>query len=106
MPFIFCAKKTRDIEAILRIALEKGADAIHPGNSYLAESPAFASACADAGVTLGGAEGDAFSAARWQPAQARTPSADATLTSAVAQPLLTRPIVYTPWVSSKSPSAE
>src|SRR5689334_19680660 len=42
----------RDGEAVLKIAQEKGADAIHPGNSFLAESAAFARACADAGVTL------------------------------------------------------
>ncbi|MFN8376817.1 MAG: biotin carboxylase N-terminal domain-containing protein [Anaerolineae bacterium] len=41
-----------DEEAVLRIARERGADAIHPGYGFLAERPAFARACAGAGITL------------------------------------------------------
>ncbi|MGB8646016.1 MAG: biotin carboxylase N-terminal domain-containing protein [Anaerolineae bacterium] len=39
-------------QTILRIAQEKGVDAIHPGYGFLAESPAFARACGDAGITF------------------------------------------------------
>src|SRR5512140_686964 len=39
-----------DIEGIVRIALECGADAIHPGYGFLAENPTFAEACAAAGL--------------------------------------------------------
>jgi len=35
-----------DIEDILRIALEAGVDAIHPGYGFLSENPEFAEACA------------------------------------------------------------
>jgi pyruvate carboxylase len=39
-----------DIEGIVRVALECGADATHPGYGFLAENPAFAEACAAAGL--------------------------------------------------------
>jgi pyruvate carboxylase len=39
-----------DIEDIIRVALEVGADAIHPGYGFLAENPDFAAACAAAGI--------------------------------------------------------
>jgi pyruvate carboxylase subunit A len=39
-----------NIEKIIRIAKESGADAIHPGYGFLAENPAFASACERAGL--------------------------------------------------------
>lgn len=39
-----------DGEAVLHIALEKGADAIHPGYGFLAEQPAFVARCQAAGV--------------------------------------------------------
>lgn len=41
-----------DIAAILEIAKEKGADAIHPGYGFLAEEAGFAQACEQAGITL------------------------------------------------------
>ena len=39
-----------DIDDIVRVALECGADAIHPGYGFLSENPAFAEACAHAGL--------------------------------------------------------
>ncbi|HLV01247.1 MAG TPA: pyruvate carboxylase, partial [Acidobacteriota bacterium] len=41
-----------DIDGIIGLALEKKIDAIHPGYGFLAENPAFAQACADAGITF------------------------------------------------------
>jgi pyruvate carboxylase len=43
-----------DIGDIIRIAVEAGADAVHPGYGFLSESPEFAQACADAGLTFVG----------------------------------------------------
>lgn len=43
-----------DQEAILRIAQETGADAVHPGYGYLAEEPAFVAACEAAGIVFVG----------------------------------------------------
>jgi pyruvate carboxylase len=39
-----------DIPDIVRIAVEAGADAIHPGYGFLSENPLFADACAAAGI--------------------------------------------------------
>ncbi|HZX32958.1 MAG TPA: pyruvate carboxylase [Rhodocyclaceae bacterium] len=39
-----------DIEGIIRIARDAGVDAIHPGYGFLSENPAFAEACAEAGI--------------------------------------------------------
>ena len=39
-----------DSDDIIRIAIEAGADAIHPGYGFLSERPEFAEACAKAGV--------------------------------------------------------
>jgi pyruvate carboxylase len=39
-----------DIEDIIRIALEAGVDAIHPGYGFLSENPEFAEACSQAGI--------------------------------------------------------
>ena len=41
-----------EIDEILRIAVEAGVDAIHPGYGFLAENPDFAQACAQAGLTF------------------------------------------------------
>ncbi|MBI2802252.1 MAG: pyruvate carboxylase [Gammaproteobacteria bacterium] len=41
-----------DADDIIRIALEAGADAIHPGYGFLSERPEFAEACAAAGLTF------------------------------------------------------
>jgi len=41
-----------DIERIVALAKEKGADAIHPGYGFLSETVEFARACAKAGITF------------------------------------------------------
>ena len=43
-----------DIPQIINIAKKSGVDAIHPGYGFLSESPQFAQACADAGLTFVG----------------------------------------------------
>jgi len=46
------AKSYLNIENILKAARETGADAVHPGYGYLAESEEFARACKDAGLVF------------------------------------------------------
>ncbi|HEU4471298.1 MAG TPA: pyruvate carboxylase [Flavisolibacter sp.] len=41
-----------DIEAIIRIALEAGAEAIHPGYGFLSENAGFAARCRENGITF------------------------------------------------------
>ena len=43
-----------DAEQLLRIAGEEGCDAVHPGYGFLSEQPAFATRCAEVGVTFVG----------------------------------------------------
>ncbi len=43
-----------DIPAVIRIAKDCQADAIHPGYGFLSENPALAQACEDAGITFVG----------------------------------------------------
>jgi acetyl/propionyl-CoA carboxylase alpha subunit/acetyl-CoA carboxylase carboxyltransferase component len=43
-----------DIAQIIAAALDRGCDAIHPGYGFLSENPAFARACAEAGVIFVG----------------------------------------------------
>ena len=47
-------------EHIVQVALESGAQMIHPGYGFLAESPDFARTCADAGLTFVGPRPDAL----------------------------------------------
>src|SRR4051794_19087636 len=49
-----------DIEAVLEAARAAGAAAIHPGYGFLSENPAFARACALAGVTFVGPTAEAI----------------------------------------------
>ena len=49
-------------EAILSVALETGADAIHPGYGFLSENADFASAVEDAGIAWIGPSGDVIDA--------------------------------------------
>src|SRR5256714_5746908 len=41
-----------DIEQLVRVAKDHGADAIHPGYGFLSENPAFAETCATNGLTF------------------------------------------------------
>ena len=41
-----------DIDQLLRVARDKGADAVHPGYGFLSENPGFSEACADNGLTF------------------------------------------------------
>src|SRR6202045_4123785 len=43
-----------DIAGIIALAKDKNVDAIHPGYGFLAENPAFARACENAGITFVG----------------------------------------------------
>ncbi|MBM3676586.1 MAG: acetyl-CoA carboxylase biotin carboxylase subunit [Actinobacteria bacterium] len=47
-----------NVDAIVQAAKQVGADAIHPGYGFLAESPAFAHACHAAGITFVGPSAD------------------------------------------------
>jgi acetyl-CoA carboxylase, biotin carboxylase subunit len=50
------------IDKIMDVAAKAACDAIHPGYGFLAENPALARACADAGVTFIGPSADAMEA--------------------------------------------
>ncbi len=43
-----------DVTALVAAATEAGCDAVHPGYGFVSESPAFAAACEDAGLTFVG----------------------------------------------------
>jgi 3-methylcrotonyl-CoA carboxylase alpha subunit len=47
-------------DMILKIAQERGADAIHPGYGFLSENAGFAEACAQAGIAFVGPRADAI----------------------------------------------
>ena len=60
-----------DIEDIIRIARETRADAVHPGYGFLSENPAFAEACAAAGLAFRRTAGRDHAPARKQGDRAR-----------------------------------
>lgn len=49
-----------DIERLIKIALETGADAVHPGYGFLSENPYFAQKCIDGGLTFIGPSPDSI----------------------------------------------
>ncbi|MGI8749216.1 MAG: acetyl/propionyl/methylcrotonyl-CoA carboxylase subunit alpha [Thermoleophilaceae bacterium] len=51
-----------DVDKILEVASQAGAEAIHPGYGFLAENSAFARACDEAGITFIGPPADAIDA--------------------------------------------
>jgi len=46
------AISTRDIDALVAVALAHGCDAVHPGYGFLSERSDFAQACERAGLTF------------------------------------------------------
>src|SRR6185295_967441 len=56
------AESYLNIERILKVAREAGAEAIHPGYGFLAENAAFARACDDAGIVFIGPPASAIDA--------------------------------------------
>ncbi len=73
-----------DIEDIIRIAMESGADAIHPGYGFLSENPGLPEACEEAGLIFVGPPAEVMKqmgskvAARALAAKAKVPTMPAT----------------------------
>ena len=56
------AESYLNIEKILEVCRESGAEAVHPGYGFLAENAPFAQACEDAGITFIGPPASAIEA--------------------------------------------
>jgi len=56
------AESYLNVDKILEVATEAGAEAVHPGYGFLAENAAFVRACDDAGITFIGPPADAIDA--------------------------------------------
>ncbi|HZI96823.1 MAG TPA: pyruvate carboxylase [Actinomycetales bacterium] len=52
-----------DVDEIVRVATESGADAVYPGYGFGSENPALAQACADAGIAFVGPPADVLALA-------------------------------------------
>ena len=53
-----CIRDSLDIDTIIKIALNAGVDAIHPGYGFLSENPEFVDACEQNGITFIGPSSD------------------------------------------------
>ena len=88
-----------NIERVIAAALASGAEAVHPGYGFLSERPAFARACAEAGLTFVGPSPEAMAllgdkvAAKDLAARAGVPAVPGLSAGAGAAPLTDEEIV-------------